>query len=296
MKSNFKLTLSLISLGILIYSGFGEAFIVNDYSIDIFNVKGFGIILLGSFIYLYVIKTGKKLLCIISYIVTAIVYIYSIHLIISTANSVELSSNINDSGIYFSKIGTGTYSYITSGILHLISILLPNKKQTKNSESNTEIINSLGIEQNNNISKDDYILCKYIYGCKNLNSYSNGALKINRGNSISIIVVSEENKIQESKINYNEIKNIDVKSNVIITESKPETNDNTLANTALATAIIGGPIVPIAANYLSNQINEYSKIKTNMIYDIIIEINNGTIMIQTKTNPQEIVNKIKSNL
>lgn len=296
MKSNLKIIISLISIAILLYSGFNEAYLVNNYSLNLFEIKGYSIILLGTILYIYGLKINKKLIYIISYIATVIVYIYSINLIVSTANDVDSYIDIADSGIFFSQIGIGTYTCIVSLILHIISIFLPDKSKTQNIDTNEDLIKSIGFGEKNNISKDDYILCKYLYGCKNLNSYSNGALKINNDNSISIIVISEQNATQESKIKYSEIKNINIKNNVILTESKPETSDNSMANTILASAIIGGPIAPMAANSLSNQITEYSKIKTNMVYDVIIEYPEGTILIQTKTNPQEIVSKIKSNI
>ena len=296
MKSNLKLIISIISIAILIYSGFNEAYCVNNFSLNLFEIKGYSIILLGTILYIYGLKTNKNIIYIMSYIVTVIVYVYSINLIVSTANDVDSYIDIADSGIFFSQIGIGTYMCIASLILHIISIFLPDKSKTQNIDTNEDLKKSIGFEENNNISTNEYILCKYIYGCKNLSSYSDGALKINTDNSISIIVITEQNITQESKIKYNDIKNINIKNNVIITESKPETSDNSMANTILASAIIGGPIAPMAANSLSNQITEYSKIKTNMVYDIIIEYPEGTILIQTKTNPQEIVSKIKSNI
>lgn len=297
MKSNLKSILAYVSLAVLFYSGFCEAIILNNYSMDIFEIKGFSIILLGTIIYAYGLKTEKKLIYIASHIITIIVYIYSIYLILSTANTLNSYVEMDDIGIFFAGLGNGTYIYILSAILFFISIFLPdyNKNTTNKTINNKELTNKLGLEQNNNIQEDNYIFCKYIYGCKELNGYKDGALRINNDNSLSIILLTENNTIQEKKIDYNEIKNINIKNSVVIAENQPKTNDNTFANTVLASAIIGGAAAPLAANFLSNQISEYSKISERIIYEIIIELNNGLIMIQTKINPQRFISKIELN-
>lgn len=203
---------------------------------------------------------------------------------------------MDDMSIFLAKIGNGTYIYILSAILFLINIFIPSPKENSLNNSNqTALINKLGIEENKNIQDDSYIFCKYIYGIEELKSYTDGAIKINNDNSISIIVIGENNQVQEKKIYYNEIKNINIKSSVVITENSPKTNDNTLANTLLASAIIGGTMAPLAANFLSNQMDEYSKISDKVIYKIIIEINTGLVMIQTKLNPQKFISKIRLN-
>jgi len=296
MKTNLKQILSYISIAILTYSGICEAYILNHDTIDIFQVKGFSIILMGSIMYSYGLNTKKKLISIISYIITIIVYIYSINLILTLANTVNSYVEMDDMSIFLAKIGNGTYIYILSAILFLINIFIPSSKEnTLNNSNQTELTEKLGIEENKTIQDDNYIFCKYIYGFKELKSYTDGAIKINNDNSISIIVIGENNQTQEKKIYYNEIKNINIKSSVVITENSPKTNDNTLANTLLASAIIGGTMAPLAANFLSNQMNEYSKISEKVIYEIIIEINTGLVMIQTKLNPQKFISKIRLN-
>ena len=86
MKDKKKIIV-IITLAILIFSGFQDSFSIKDVSLLMYQVKGFKIALFGLMLYLYFLSSRKKEMRIISIIVSFIGYLYTVYITFTPSSS-----------------------------------------------------------------------------------------------------------------------------------------------------------------------------------------------------------------
>ena len=112
---SIKKWIVLLYLGLLLYSGFMDFFVVPEANVSlmVYSVKGFKIVLLAGVFYAYSFFTNKKSITALSLGATVVGYIFTIVALINAKVSLSMCSS-------------GAYVYFASFILCIISLLIPS--------------------------------------------------------------------------------------------------------------------------------------------------------------------------
>lgn len=282
---SIKKWIVLLYLGLLLYSGFMDFFVVPEANVSlmVYSVKGFKIVLLAGVFYAYSFFTNKKSITALSLGATVVGYIFTIVALINAKVSLSMCSS-------------GAYVYFASFILCIISLLIPS--DTSLSSEVSKIAESIPqTEEIKNID-GDYFICNYMSGVKGVkNIYKSISVFIlkNNTNALEInIKAPEEIKIV---IDDSNISKINLSKEMRVSVSDIQKEDNTVETQYLASVLVGsfGPIVgeKLAKDRgVSTKANFDSYYKIEIFYKVNEEENR--LVFQTEVNPKSFFKKYEN--
>lgn len=259
----------------------GELFM----KMNMFEVKGYYIVMLGLIINLYALYTKKKNIFYISSIMTIAGFLYTFYTV-RNLNSVLDGLNVPLS--IQIKYEIGYYLYIIDFSFVIVNMILSflfitdSKLETKLQNDKLEY-NKDGV---------NYILTNYIFGIKNApNLYNKLAVLASKENSKCLnILISDENAPKIS-IEDKDIKNITIKTTTIISNKEHGIKNDDLANFSLLYSMFG--VWGLAINELKfkDKVKTYTDLNYTKVYEIKVNINSGqefeALMFHSKNNPTD---------
>lgn len=281
MKDKKKIIV-IITLAILIFSGFQDSFSIKDVSLLMYQVKGFKIALFGLMLYLYFLSSRKKEMRIISIIVSFIGYLYTVYITFTPSSSTL-------------TYGIGLYLYFASFISFIISIFVNGEKETVSnqnmqvSDSQESFVDSVNASNNTNY-ESKFLVCNYMSGLKGKEGiYKSLSVLVDKDNEINVNIKSDEN----IQFNIMNIKSIKVSKEVFMKNEREDAEDHSVENMYLMTVLTGsfGPMISqqLMKNNTSNQkvsFNHYYKIE--IIYQ---DEEEHRILFQTRNDPKTFFEK-----
>ena len=149
---------------------------------------------------------------------------------------------------------------------------------------------------------NNLIFVNYISGIKNI-PLNTVLLVVNDSPSNSVTFTFELDGKKMMRFPYDTIKNISYKSRIRMESLTKKTEETEVKSSLLSAALFGGnPIMQLTGSkgingLLSGLSNNYDKVNYSEFYEIVIEvtINNQElrILLNSDTNPEEFINKIK---
>lgn len=198
----------------------------------------------------------------------------------------------------------GFYTYLLSFIFFVLSVIVKEKEKKGENQSNHIDKQEQG-NQNiviDNFQKENlYIIGDYIYGIFTQSDIKHHicALSYSKDNSIISIMVSHNQEVVCSNLPISIIAKIKVKRRIIMQQEEHKTEDHSMADTVLATALFGslaGTLVSMSS--ISQDIGNFNKVSYHELYEIQIiyhtEKGDKSFMMHTKTSPKVFFQQLSS--
>lgn len=187
------------------------------------------------------------------------------------------------------EFGLGFYMYTVATIMFGASLFLNGKHATLE-----EVIpESIEGGFDKNIS---YLIGKYIYGYKELEGFKQCVLQDDKDNKILNLLISNDENGTKKELKYSDIKEITYKTQTIVGNTEHKVEDNTTANAVLATMLVGPGVGGFLFANALNSVKDYDKLSVSSLFEIRIKLEENTILIQTKVDPSDFVDKININM
>ncbi|MDD6224310.1 MAG: hypothetical protein PUB18_04845 [bacterium] len=294
MEKNNKLTAAIINFIVIVIAAFQPFMSFDTQEFLTGSIKGYYSVMIGCLLFIYAHKVKSKMVTILAYLFATIGFVTTFTKVYEVVNDVK--------GILSVEYGLGFYLYISTAIIFIITIFIPNmaSKEVKNQGSITTN-DHLNIDVTG-IDPDSFHICNMILGIKDIPFHSVVLLKHDSDRNVLSLEYSKEKKIMMIKIPVSNIQELSFKSDISISYVQQEKNsaDIEAANELLVYSLIGTGIPGIlGANLVNSLVTDYQKPDLTVSYLITVKCLYQTELIEikltTKKKPEAFISRIKQN-